>query len=135
MNIRALAFTSLILVASASSLALAGQKGDSNHHGFHGPQSYTEDSVRTYADGKTMKRHVVQTASAAGLTKTTTLTNREGKTATRKITASFDKDNHSWSRSVQGTNFDGKSYSNSSQGQGDGNMHHRFHHDRSLAAE
>jgi hypothetical protein len=135
MNIRSLALTTFALVASASSLAFADQKGDTHHHGFQRPQSYTEESTRTYADGKTVKRHVEQAASASGLTKTTTLTNKEGKAATRKITVSFDKENHTWSRSVQGINFDGKSYSSSSQGQSEGNMRGRFHHDRGLASE
>lgn len=127
MKLRTLALSALILAGSAGvGLALADQ-GKPHHEGFHGPQAYTEDSTRTFADGKTFKRHVEQTVNANGFAKTETLTNPEGKSATRKVTASFDKTNHTWSRAVQGTGFDGKSYSSNSQGQGFEGHHGHFH--------
>jgi len=46
-----------LVLLGASTLALADNAG--HHH--HQPQSFTEDSTRTYADGTSLKSHVVQT--------------------------------------------------------------------------
>lgn len=105
-----------LVLFGASTLALA----DAGEHHHFKPQSFTEDSTRTFADGTVFKRHVVQTVAAGSITRQITLTNAQGQTATRTVTASFDKTKHTWSRSVQGTTFSGSSYSSSAQGQGEG---------------
>lgn len=117
-----LAVLGFVVLAGVAPFAMAHD----GEHGQHKPQSFTEDSVRTFADGTTFKRHVQQTVSAGSITRQETETNPAGKTATRTVTMSFDKSAHTWSRSVQGTSFDGKSYSNSAQGTGFPGGHH--HH-------
>lgn len=109
-----------LLALMGTSAAYAGE-----HHGRphgDGPRggSYTEDVTRTDADGKTFKRHTVQTATANSLQRKTTVTNPEGKTATREVNASFDKDKKTFSKSVKGTDFDGKSWARNSSSQGTG---------------
>lgn len=100
-------------------------KGDGPRHGHHERGSYTEDVTRTNADGKTFKRHTVQTATDNSLQRKTTVTNPEGKTATREVDASFDKSSKTFTKTVKGTDFDGKSWSRKSTSQGDRNDRER----------
>jgi hypothetical protein len=105
-----------LVLLGASSLALA----DNPERHQHKPQAYTEDSVRTYADGSVAKRHVVQSVSHGGVSRQIVLTDAQGRTATRTVSMNFDRSKHAWSRSVQGTTFSGENYSASAQGQGRG---------------
>ena len=91
-------------------------------------RSYTEDVTRTESDGKVFKIHTVQTANANGFERTTTMTNPDGKTATRTITAVIDEKNKTVTRTDKGTGFDGKSWNrtNTQQGWGDGPHHRGF---------
>jgi len=111
-----------LVLLGASTLALADNAG--HHH--HQPQSFTEDSTRTYADGTSLKSHVVQTVSAGSISRQITKTNSQGQTATRTVTITFDKTRHTWSHTVQGTTFSGSNYSSSAQGEGQGGFggHH-----------
>lgn len=119
-------------VLALSLLALVGvtQAGDRHGHGQdhgrgHGKgaeqrqprESYTEESVRKTADGKTFKRKTEQKVSDNGFNRRTTLTNPEGKTATREVSGSYDKDKKTFTRSEKGTDFDGKSWSREASGE------------------
>lgn len=99
-------------------------------------ESFTEETVRKTADGKTSKRKVEQKVSDNGFTRKEQITNAEGKIATKEVTASYDKESGKWSRKVEGTGFDGKTWSRSQEGQGgpgdhrhNGKGKHRGHHD------
>lgn len=94
--------------------------GPRGERGFHkGPrESFTEETVRKTADGKTEKRKIEQKVTDTGFSRKEQFTNAEGKTATRNVTATFDKDKERWSRKEEGTGFDGKSWSRSQEGQG-----------------
>lgn len=85
-------------------------------HGFgrdhHGPrQSYTQDTTRTLNDGRVFTRHTEQTVSENGFQRNSTMTNPEGKTATRTVTGTRDPETKTFSKKVEGTTFDGKTYS------------------------
>lgn len=106
--------TTLIVLGCAvllgSNLAQAREHGFGRDH--HGPrQSYTQDSTRTLSDGRVFTRHTEQTVSNTGFQRNTTLTNPEGKTATRTVTGTRDPANKTYTRSVDGTTFSGKTYS------------------------
>ena len=53
-------------------------------------ESFTEETVRKTADGKTSKRKVEQKVSDNGFTRKEQITNAEGKIATKEVTASYD---------------------------------------------
>lgn len=99
-----------------------GREGDRGHRaGQHQPrESFTEETVRKSADGKTTKRKVEQKVSDTGFSRKSMLTNAEGKTATREVVVSHDKDKKAFSRSEKGTDFEGKTWSREFKGQGDG---------------
>lgn len=101
-------------------------KGEGPRHSHHERGSFTEDVTRTNADGKTFKRHTVQTETPNGVQRKTTLTNPEGKTATREVDASFDKDSKTFNKSVKGTDFNGNPWTRSTtvQGTGEGRERH-----------
>lgn len=82
------------------------------------PESFTEDSTRTMADGRVFKRHVEQKVGDGSLVRKEVFTNPEGQTATRTVTASYDKDKKAWSRKIEGSNFDGTTWSRSVEGPG-----------------
>lgn len=118
-----------------SLLALTGisQAGDRHFGHDRGPraeqrqpregftrESFTEETVRKSADGKTTKRKVEQKVSDNGFSRKSTLTNAEGKTATREVLVSHDKDKQTFSRTEKGSDFEGKSWSREFKGQGDG---------------
>lgn len=91
-------------------------------HGHHGgradqaPLSYTETSVRTLDDGRQFKRETRQVVSEHGLSRQTTLTRPDGKTARRDMQRRYDPAMASWVRSVKGSDFDGKAYAHESTG-------------------
>lgn len=106
-----------------------GRDGDRGHRvGQHQPrESFTEETVRKGADGKVSKRKTEQKVTDTGFTRKSSVTNPEGKTATREVTVSHDKDKKTFSRSEKGTDFDGKSWSREFKGEGErgGKMKHR----------
>ncbi|HEX4869533.1 MAG TPA: hypothetical protein VFV15_02255 [Moraxellaceae bacterium] len=77
------------------------------------PESFTEESVRTMADGRVIKRRIEQKASAESFSRKEVITNPEGKTATRTITATLNKDKNTWTRKVEGKDFNGETWSRS----------------------
>ncbi len=95
-----------------------GPRGDRGFQGKAPRESFTEETVRKTADGKTSKRKVEQKVTDSSFSRKEQFTNTEGKTATRNVTATFDKDKERWSRKEEGTGFDGKSWSRSQEGQG-----------------
>lgn len=80
------------------------------------PESFIEDSTRKMADGRVFKRRVEQTVSEAGFSRKEVLTNPDGKTASRTVTARHDKAKKTWSRKMEGVGFDGKAWSRSDEG-------------------
>lgn len=96
-----------------------GERGGEKAFGQRAPkESFTEETVRKTADGKTSKRKVEQKVTDNSFSRKEQFTNTEGKTATRNVTATFDKDKERWSRKEEGSGFDGKSWSRSQEGQG-----------------
>lgn len=95
-----------------------GPRGERGFQGKGPRESFTEETVRKNADGKTEKRKIEQKVTDNSFSRKEQFTNAEGKTATRSVTASFDKDKERWSRKEEGTGFDGKSWSRSQEGQG-----------------
>jgi hypothetical protein len=129
MNAR-IALLGFALLAGTATAAMADE-GGARHQGMHRPQSYTEDTTRTFADGRSFKRHVEQKAADGRVTRQITEIAPDGKTASRTVVRSIDKDRHTWSRTVQGTRFDGKTYSSTAQGEGmpEGHRHHGGHNE------
>lgn len=97
-------------VLLGSNLAQAREHGVGRGH--HGPrQSYTQDTTRTLSDGRVFKHHTEQTVSANGFQRNSTMTNPEGKTATRLVTGTRDPETNTFTKKVEGTTFEGKTYS------------------------
>lgn len=71
------------------------------------PESFTEETVRRMADGRVFRRQVEQVASGGSFRRKEVMTNPDGKTATRTLTATLDKDRQVWHRQVEGRDFDG----------------------------
>lgn len=89
----------------------ARERPQGGAHQPHQRGNFTSDSSRTNGDGKTISRHTEQTASDNGFERKTTLTNAQGQTATRNVTGTLDKDSKTMTKTVEGTTFDGKTYS------------------------
>jgi len=109
-----------VLVLSLIALlggAAAEARERAQHGGHHAPHSalkrgnFTSDTTHTTGDGRTFTRHTEQTVTDGGFERNSTMTNPEGKTATRSISGSYDKDSKTRTRSVEGTTFSGKTYS------------------------
>ncbi|MGH8492739.1 MAG: hypothetical protein ACRERR_06480 [Moraxellaceae bacterium] len=118
-------------VLALSLLALVGvthageHRGHDRRDGDRGPraehrqprESFTEETVRKTADGKTSKRKTEQKVTDNGFSRKSSFTNPEGKTATREVSSSFDKDKQTFTRSEKGMDFEGKSWSRESKGE------------------
>lgn len=81
-------------------------------------ESFSEETVRKSADGKTTRHKIEQKVTDKGFTRKESMTNAEGKTATRNVSASYDKDKETWSHKMEGKDFDGKEWSRSQEGKG-----------------
>lgn len=79
--------------------------------------SFSEDSTRTMADGRVFKRHVEQKAMDEGFSRKEVLTSPEGKTASYTLIRRFDAASQRWTRSEEGTGFDGKQWSRTEVGE------------------
>lgn len=88
------------------------------HKGDKARESFSQETVRKTADGKTTRHHVEQKVTDKGYTRQDVFTNADGKTATRQVTATYDKDKGTWSKKVEGKDFDGKTWSRSHEGKG-----------------
>lgn len=77
------------------------------------PESFTEESVRKMADGRVFKRSVEQKVGNGSFMRKEVFTNPAGKTASRTMTATLSKDGKTWTRKVEGVDFDGKAWSRS----------------------
>ncbi len=97
-----------------------GRDGERGHRAGHDSprESFTEETVRKSADGKTARRKVEQKVTDTGFSRKSSFTNPEGKTATREVNVSHDKNKKTFSRSEKGTDFDGKSWSREFRGEG-----------------
>lgn len=77
------------------------------------PESFTEESVRKMADGRVFKHSVEQKVGEGSFYRKEVFTNPQGKTASRTMTATLSKDGKTWTRKVDGVDFDGKAWSRS----------------------
>lgn len=128
----ALATGSALAMAESTAPAQAGQsegqprmgKGEGPRLGKHGnrpqadrrmmhekPESFTEESTRKMADGRVFKRQVEQKVNEGSFYRKEVMTNPDGKTASRTVTATFDKEKKTWTRKVEGVDFDGGTWS------------------------
>lgn len=89
---------------------MMGGKGAMRHEK---PESFTEESVRKMADGRVFKHSVDQKVSEGRFERKEVFTNPEGKTASRTVTATLNKDKNTWTRKVEGVDFDGSTFSRS----------------------
>jgi hypothetical protein len=122
-----LAISLLALMGAGHTVAHAGERRAHGHeaHGDHGHraelrqprESFTEETVRKTADGKVTKRKTEQKVSDTGFTRKSTVTNPDGKSASREVSGRYDKDSQSYQRSEKGTDFDGKSWSREARGE------------------
>lgn len=74
-------------------------------------ESFTEESTRKMADGRVFKRQVEQKVEEGRFYRREVMTNPEGKTATRTVTATLDKARQTWTRKVEGVDVDGSAWS------------------------
>lgn len=77
------------------------------------PESFTEHSVRTMADGRVFKRVVEQKVGEGSFSRKEVFTNSDGKSASRTISATLGKDGKTWTRKAEGVDFDGKAWQRS----------------------
>lgn len=77
------------------------------------PESFTEQSVRTMADGRVFKRLVEQKVGEGSFNRKEVFTNPDGKSATRTVSATLSKDGKTWTRRVEGVDFDGTTWQRS----------------------
>lgn len=75
------------------------------------PESFTEETVRKMADGRVIKRQVEQKVGEGTFSRKEVITNPDGKTATQTITATLNKDKSTWTRKIEGQDFDGSTWS------------------------
>ncbi|MCC2638585.1 MAG: hypothetical protein K0Q68_2304 [Moraxellaceae bacterium] len=76
-------------------------------------ESFTEESVRKMADGRVIKRQIEQKVGEGSFSRKEVVTNPEGKTMTRTMTATLNKDKKTWTRKVDVVEFDGSTWSRS----------------------
>lgn len=77
------------------------------------PESFTEESVRKMADGRVVKRLIEQKVGEGSFSRKEVVTNPEGKTMTRTMTATLNKDKKAWTRKIDVVEFDGSTWSRS----------------------
>lgn len=80
---------------------------------FADRQDFTRDTQVTNAKG-TYTKHVEQDVNANGYTREITKTNAQGQTATREVNVVRDEATGTRTKTVEGTTFNGKSYSGES---------------------
>lgn len=100
--------------------------GPMGHKGGHGkhmgrrpqekPESFTEESIRKMADGRVIKRSIEQRVGEGSFLRKEVITNPEGKSMTRTVTSTYDKDKKTWVRKMEGVDFDGSTWSRSKEG-------------------
>ncbi|MDF2446581.1 MAG: hypothetical protein K0S46_1817 [Moraxellaceae bacterium] len=74
-------------------------------------ESFTEESTRKMADGRVFKRQLEQKVGEGSFYRKEVMTNPDGKTASRTVTATLDKDKKTWTRKIEGVDFDGSTWS------------------------
>lgn len=96
---------------------MAGQRGKGAMAGRkmmrEKPESFTEESVRKMADGRVFKRSVEQKVGEGTFMHKEVMTNPEGKTASRTLTATLNKEGTTWTRRIDAVEFDGSTWSRS----------------------
>ena len=75
------------------------------------PESFTEETVRKMADGRVIKRQVEQKVGEGSFSRKEVITNPDGKMATRTVTATLNKEKTTWTRKIEGQEFDGSTWS------------------------
>lgn len=108
MKIRHFAVVVAVSSALASPLVMAESV---RAGGLSARHSFTTDVTRTTGSGKTMSRHTAQVATDTGFRRETSVTNPQGKTASRTVEASVDADAGIRTRSLEGTRMNGDTYS------------------------
>ena len=96
------------LIPLAISLALAAGAAHAGHR-----QSFSVERTRTTSQG-TFTRHTEQTATADGFTRSSTVTNPQGQTATHSVGVVNDASTGTHTREMSGTRFNGNTYSGQS---------------------
>jgi hypothetical protein len=81
------------------------------------PESFTEETVRKMADGRVFKTQIEQKVGEGSFFRKVVSTNPEGKTATRTVTATLNKEKNTWSHKIEGVDFDGTAWSRSKESQ------------------
>lgn len=112
----AIRFGALLLAASLLSLSgpvLAGPEPEA----LAAQGSFSEDSTRTMSDGRVFKRHVEQKVLDKGFSRKEVLTAPDGKSASYSLQQSFDTASQRWTRSEEGSGFDGRQWSRTQQGE------------------
>ena len=100
-----------LAIAMAVSASLGVSAAHAERVRAHERHSFTADVTRTTGSGKIMTRHTEQLATDTGFHRETTMTNPEGKTASRTVDGSYDPETKTYTRVVAGTRINGDSYS------------------------
>lgn len=77
------------------------------------PESFSEETVRKMADGRVFKRSLEQKVGDGSFTRKEVFTNPDGKSASRTLTATLNKERTTWTRRIDAVEFDGSTWSRS----------------------
>jgi hypothetical protein len=101
---------SLLLIAALAggSIAVSAQADTLRSHQRH---NVSKEITRSNSAGRSMTRTTEQVASQNQFRRQTTATNGQGNTAQRSVEGSYDADAKRYTRSMNGTRFNGDTYS------------------------
>lgn len=121
----------LMLAAVCAAALMTGAVQAEPEHGL--PESvrdgsYVTESKTTTADGQVYKRRVEQKVQDGKTERRVQLTRPDGKTATETVTIVKDAKTGKVSRKLEGSGFDGKTYTRESSGERSCRKHHRQKH-------
>lgn len=77
------------------------------------PESFTEETVRKMADGRVFKHTTEQKVEEGSFVRKDVFTNPDGKTASRTVTSTLNKERNTWTQRVDGVDYDGATWSRS----------------------
>lgn len=77
------------------------------------PESFTEETVRKMADGRVFKHTIEQKVEEGSFVRKDVFTNPDGKTASRTVTSTLNKERSTWTQRVDGVDYDGATWSRS----------------------
>jgi hypothetical protein len=105
---------SLTFLANGLAIALVVAAGSAHAERAAHRHSFTADRTHTNANGGVSTRHTQQTVNADGFNRESVRTNPQGQTATRATRVVNDAAAGTHTRSVDGTTYNGKTYSGES---------------------